>query len=523
MIFERDKKMNYSINCGLISVSEKSGIVPFADSLQKRGVKLLSTGGTASLLKRNNIPTVQISDYTGFPEIMDGRVKTLHPKIYGGILSRQDVDESVRTQYGIEEIELVVVNLYPFERIASAPDSDIAMVIENIDIGGVALLRAAAKNYKYVTTIVDVNDYLPILTRIQNGSLTEELRFELAKKAFSYIAAYDIAISNYFTKQNDGEFPDILLEKFQKRQILRYGENPHQQAALYVESENNTEESISPITPIQGKALSFNNIVDADTALACVKNFSEPACVIIKHANPCGVAIGSSLLDAYKKAYLADPFSAYGGIIGVNRTLDLETVEVMIENQFVEVIIAPNIENNALSYLKKKPTIRLLLSAASQTFPKMEYKRVCGGMLVQTRDTTFLNEITINCVTERKPTPLEYQNLLFAWRVVPFVKSNAIVIAKNEMTIGIGAGQTSRIWSSKIAMMKAADAGFDLQGCVMASDAFFPFRDSVDAAANVGISAIIQPGGSMRDKEVIKAADEANIAMLFTGIRHFRH
>ncbi len=509
--------MNDLIRCGLISVSEKSGIESFADSLHRMGVKLLSTGGTASLLRKNNIPIIPISDYTGFPEIMDGRVKTLHPKIYGGILSRKDQDQFVMKQYGIEEIELVAVNLYPFERVASSPDSDLA--IENIDIGGVTLLRAAAKNYKYVTVIVDSNDYLPVLTHIQKGTLTEEIRFELAKKAFSHVAAYDIAIANYFIQQNDAKFPNIFLAKYQKKQMLRYGENPHQQAALYVESDI----VVPPFNQIQGKELSFNNIVDTDTALSCVRNFSEPACVIVKHANPCGVAIGGDSFSAYKQAYLADPTSAFGGIIALNRSLNLQTAIEIVENQFVEVIIAPSIEKSARNYFSKKPNVRLLQYDIHQDFPKTECKRVYGGLLMQACDNVSFDETTLSCVTKREPSPSEYQNLLFSWRVAKFVKSNAIVLAKNQMTIGIGAGQMSRIDSTKIATMKAVDAGFDLQGSVMASDAFFPFRDGIDAVAQVGVSAVIQPGGSMRDKEVIAAADEANIAMLFTGIRHFRH
>lgn len=520
---EKGKNMNDLVRCGLISVSEKSGIEDFADSLHKMGVKLLSTGGTASLLKKNNISVVSISDYTGFPEIMGGRVKSLHPKIYGGILSRKDQDQFVMKQYGIEEIELVVVNLYPFEQIVSSSDSDLAMAIENIDIGGVALLRAAAKNYKYVTVVVDSNDYSPVLLHIQKGTLTEEIRFELAKKAFLHVAAYDIAIANYFTQQDSAKFPDVLFAKYQKKKMLRYGENPHQEAALYVEPESALEFAVPFFNQIQGKELSYNNMVDADTALSCVKCFSEPACVIVKHANPCGAAIGSNSFIAYKQAYLADPASAFGGIIALNRPLDLKTATEIIKNQFVEVIIAPGIEDSALYCFSKKPNVRVLQYDINQRAAETEYKRVYGGLLMQTSDNICFDEATLSCVTKRKPASSEYQNLLFAWRVAQFVKSNAIVLAKNKMTIGIGAGQSSRIYSIKIALMKALDAGFDTQGSVMASDAFFPFRDGVDAAEKAGISAIIQPGGSMRDNEVIAAADEANIAMIFTGIRHFRH
>lgn len=515
--------MNDSIRCGLISVSEKTGIISFANSLHRMGVTLLSTGGTASLLEENNIPMTLISDYTGFPEIMNGRVKTLHPKIYGGILSRQEQDQSVMRQYEIEAIQLVVVNLYPFERVASSSVSDSETIIENIDIGGVTLLRAAAKNYKYVTVIVDSNDYEFVLTNMQQGTLTEAIRFELAKKAFSYVAAYDIAIAQYFSKQANITFPDSLLEKYQKKKMLRYGENPHQQAALYSKTENPAEIAVPYFDQMQGKELSFNNIVDADTALSCVKGFSEPACVIVKHANPCGVAVGGDALVAYQQAYLADPISAFGGVIAFNKPLDLKTVTEIINNQFVEVIIAPNIENDVFNALSEKPNVRLLQYDINRDFQEVEYKCVYGGLLMQTRDNVSFNEGLLNCVTKKKPSSSEYQDLLFAWQVVQSVKSNAIVFAKNKMTMGIGAGQTSRIYSVKIATMKAKDAGLVLKGSVMASDAFFPFRDGVDAAAKAGIAAIIQPGGSMRDDEVIAAADEANIAMLFTGIRHFRH
>lgn len=509
--------MSDVIRCGLISVSEKAGIESFALALHQMGMKLLATDGTASLLKKNNIPGVSISDYTGFPEIMDGRVKTLHPKIYGGILARKGQDQSVMAQYGIEEIELVVVNLYPFERVASSVDHDCAKVIEHIDIGGVTLLRAAAKNYKYVTVVVDFRDYDRVLLYMQKGTLTEEIRFELAKKAFAHVAAYDIAIANYFNREEGEKFPEMYFASYQKKQMLRYGENPHQQAALYVKSES----ELSYYKQLQGKELSFNNMVDADTALTCVKSFAEPACVIVKHANPCGVAVSSDVLTAYQQAYLADRTSAFGGIIALNRPLDLRTATEMIENQFVEVIIVPGIENNALSFLSRKPNVRVLEYDINLQLVETEYKRVYGGLLMQTSDVVPFDEAT--CVTKRKPTTLEYQNLLFAWRVAQFVKSNAIVFASNLMTVGIGAGQASRIYSTKIAKMKALEAGFDLQGAVMASDAFFPFRDGIDVAAEVGISAIIQPGGSVRDEEVIAAADEANIAMMFTGIRHFRH
>ncbi len=510
--------MSYVIRCGLISVSEKVGIVAFAEALHKMEVKLLSTDGTASLLKKNSIPVVPISDYTRFPEIMDGRVKTLHPKIYGGILARKGQDQSVMEQYGIEEIELVVVNLYPFERVADSGD-DLANVVENIDIGGVTLLRAAAKNYKYVTVIVDFRDYARVLLHMQNDTLTEDIRFDLAKKAFAHVAAYDIAIANYFNREKGENFPEIYFVSYQKKQRLRYGENPHQQAALYDESERGS----AYYKQIQGKELSYNNKVDADTALACVRNFSESACVIVKHANPCGVAVSSDILTAYQRAYVADRASAFGGIIAFNRPLDSLTATEIIKNQFVEVIIAPSVKVSALDCFSEKPNVRVLQYDAHKQISETEFKSVYGGLLIQSSDSISFDEATLSCVTKREPTQLEYQDLLFAWRVAQFVKSNAIVFAKNKMTIGIGAGQASRIYSTKLALMKALEAGFDTRGAVMASDAFFPFRDGIDEAANAGISAIIQPGGSMRDEEVITAANEANIAMLFTGIRHFRH
>lgn len=515
--------MGYAIHCGLISVSEKSGILDFARGLYERGVKLLSTGGTATLLNQNQIPTISISDYTGFPEIMDGRVKTLHPKIYGGILSRQGKDQAVLREHNICAIQLVVVNLYPFQQVTLSKDCDLQKALENIDIGGVTLLRAAAKNYKEVTVLVDPRDYLPTLEKIEAGTLTEERRFELAQKAFSHVAAYDIAIANYFNQQTKTLFPETLLTCYQKKESLRYGENPHQEAAFYVESNASLEKTPSPIQKLQGKELSFNNISDADTAFSCVKDFSEPACVIVKHANPCGVALGTNLVEAYRKAHQADPISAFGGIIAFNRPLDLETAEEITRTQFAEVIIAPSFYPKSLQWVSQKPNMRVLQYDLKQRPTELEYRRVCNGMLVQTRDQPIFDEASLRCVTKRQATQEEYRDLLFANHVAQYVKSNAIVYAKNRATIGIGAGQPSRIDSAKIACMKALDAGLPVQNAVMASDAFFPFRDGIDFAAKAGISAIIQPGGSLKDQEVIKAANEANLAMIFTGVRHFRH
>ncbi len=511
----------------LISVTEKNGIVEFSRALFDMKINLLSTGGTAHLLQKNDIPVTLISDYTKFPEIMDGRVKTLHPKIYGGILGRKGEDDHIMNHYDIDKIDLVVVNLYPFQQIIQNPKCSLSTAIENIDIGGVTLIRAAAKNYQYVTVIVDPNDYSTVLTHLENGTLTELKRFELAKKAFQYIADYDAAIANYLNGDHQALFPSTYSPQYLKKQDLRYGENPHQTAAFYRESENSDDQTISSATQLQGKALSFNNIADADTALECVKHFSAPACVIVKHANPCGVAIGNNILEAYQKAFDADPTSAFGGIIAFNKKLDFSTAKSILEKQFVEVIIAPQVEDEARIYLQTKTNIRILTHKVNayqnQSIPSLDYKRVKGGLLIQASDSIPLNTSTLQCVSNRTPTENEYQDLLFAWKVVKFVKSNAIVIAKNLVTLGIGGGQTSRVYSAKIASMKAADVGQDTLGAVMASDAFFPFRDGIEMAAQAGISAIIQPGGSMRDTEIIEAANAANIAMLFTGIRHFRH
>ena len=518
-----------SIRRALISVSDKSGIVDFAKSLHDAGVAILSTGGTAKLLADENIPVTEVSDHTGFPEMMDGRVKTLHPKIHGGILGRRGKDDEVMTTHNIDPIDLVVVNLYPFAETIARPDCTLADAIENIDIGGPTMVRSAAKNHNDVAIVVNPSDYDAVITEMKtdNNTLTNATRFDLAVKAFEHTAHYDGMIANYLGKITaDSEhslFPRTFNTQYIKTQDMRYGENPHQNAAFYKEH-NVSEACIATSTQIQGKELSFNNIGDTDAALECVKQFAdEAACVIVKHANPCGVAIGSSLLEAYDRAYSTDPESAFGGIIAFNQELDAETAAAIIDRQFVEVIIAPSISAEAKEAVASKKNIRLLECGqwSSEVAHRYDYKRVNGGLLVQDADLLVSNEIKV--VTKRVPTEEEMRDLIFSWKVAKFVKSNAIVYGKNDMTIGVGAGQMSRINSARIAGIKAEHAGLDVPGSVMASDAFFPFRDGIDAANEVGIKAIIQPGGSMRDNEVIEAADEHGMAMIFTSMRHFKH
>ncbi|MFZ5592837.1 MAG: bifunctional phosphoribosylaminoimidazolecarboxamide formyltransferase/IMP cyclohydrolase [Pseudomonadota bacterium] len=519
------------IKRALISVSDKTGVVEFARALRERGVEILSTGGTAKLLSGNGIEVIEVSDYTGFPEMMDGRVKTLHPKIHGGLLGRRGVDDGVMADHGIGCIDLVAVNLYPFEKTVANPACVLDDAIENIDIGGPAMLRSAAKNHAAVTVVVDAADYAKVLAEMDanNDAVSAATRFSLAVKVFEHTARYDGAIANYFGAIQDngehGRFPRTYSVQFAKAQDLRYGENPHQQAAFYVEREQR-EASVSTARQIQGKELSFNNIADTDAALECVKSFGEgPACVIVKHANPCGVALGSTLLEAYDRAYATDPTSAFGGIIAFNQPLDATTARAIIERQFVEVIIAPAVLDEALPILAAKSNVRVLASGAwgAERMPGLDYKRVTGGLLVQDRDLGMVGRADLKVVTRRAPTEQEMRDLLFTWKVAKFVKSNAIVYSKDNTTIGIGAGQMSRVYSARIAAIKAADAGLTVKGSVMASDAFFPFRDGLDSAAEVGITAVIQPGGSMRDQEVIDAANEYEIAMVFTGMRHFRH
>jgi phosphoribosylaminoimidazolecarboxamide formyltransferase/IMP cyclohydrolase len=517
------------IQRALISVSDKTGVVEFARQLHQRGVEILSTGGTASLLAENSIPVIEVSDYTGFPEMMAGRVKTLHPKIHGGILGRRGIDDAVMQQHAIAPIDMVVVNLYPFEQTVAKPACDLAAAIENIDIGGPTLIRAAAKNHASVTVLVDSADYPRVLDEMASGqgAVGDALRYQLAVKTFAHTARYDGAIANYLGALSlEGEkqaFPQTLSLQYRQVQSMRYGENPHQAAAFYVEHQE-AEASVATAGQLQGKELSYNNVADTDAALECVKQFTDgPACVIVKHANPCGVARGASLVEAYERAYSTDPESAFGGIIACNQMLDAETAKAIIDRQFVEVIIAPEISPDALPLLAEKKNVRVLSCGAwpETAAGRLDFKRVTGGLLVQQADLALLNESRV--VTRRAPTDSEMNDLLFAWRVAKFVKSNAIVYARDHMTIGVGAGQMSRVNSARIAGIKAEQAGLRVQGSVMASDAFFPFRDGIDQAAAAGISAVIQPGGSMRDVETIAAADQHGMAMVFTGMRHFRH
>ncbi len=513
----------------LLSVSDKTGIVEFARTLLTHGIELLSTGGTYRLLVENNLAVTEVADYTGFPEMMDGRVKTLHPKIHGGILGRRDQDGAVMQQHGIRAIDLVVVNLYPFAATIARPDCDLALAIENIDIGGPTMLRAAAKNNRFVATVVKPEDYAVLSAELarHEGTVSAELRFDLAVKTFEHTAAYDAAVANYLggrVEQGSEQFPRTFSVQFNKAQDMRYGENPHQKAAFYVESEID-EASVARAEQLQGKELSYNNVADTDAALECVKQFDQPACVIVKHANPCGVAVASDIATAYDLAFATDPTSAFGGIIAFNKVLDAATAEAIVARQFVEVIIAPDISADALSVLAEKKNIRVLNCGAlpEVTQAGLDYKRVVGGLLLQDRDQGSVRESDLKVVSERAPNEDEMRDLLFCWQVAKFVKSNAIVYARNQQTIGVGAGQMSRVYSAKIAGIKAADENLQVAGSVMASDAFFPFRDGIDAAAQAGITAVIQPGGSMRDQEVIDAANEAGMAMVFTGMRHFRH
>jgi phosphoribosylaminoimidazolecarboxamide formyltransferase / IMP cyclohydrolase len=519
--------MNKPITRALISVSDKSGIVEFCRELNLLGVEILSTGGTARVLADHSLPVLEVSEYTGFPEMMDGRVKTLHPKIHGGILGRRGIDDTIMAANGINPIDLVVVNLYPFEQTVANPDCDFETAIENIDIGGPTMIRAAAKNHADVAVVVNPADYDSILAELKSNqkSLSQQTRFNLALKSFEHTGRYDTAISIYLAKINQQQFPETLNLQFYLSQTMRYGENPHQQAAFYREKAP-AFGTIAAARQLQGKELSYNNIADADAALECVKSFDEkPACVIVKHANPCGVAVADNLLSAYDNAYKTDPTSAFGGIIAFNRELDKDTAAEIIKRQFVEVIIAPTITNTAKAVLQGKQNIRVLECGNWHTRKAndLDFKRVAGGILVQDRDTGMINLNDIKVVSKRKPTDQEMSDLLFAWKVAKFVKSNAIVFCKNNQTIGVGAGQMSRVYSAKVAALKAADEGLFVKGSVMASDAFFPFRDGIDSAAEAGITAVIQPGGSVRDDEVIAAADEHNISMVFTSMRHFRH
>ncbi len=518
------------ITRALISVSDKTGILDLAKELVTFGVEILSTGGTAKLFRDAGVPVKDVSEFTGFPEMLDGRVKTLHPKVHGGILGMRSNPDHVATMKanGIENIDMVVVNLYPFEATVAKSDCTLEDAIENIDIGGPTMLRSAAKNNADVTVITDPVDYRIVLDEMRGsaGAVGKATNFRLAVKVYQHTAAYDGAISNWLGRklsEEDAQFPSTLTFQYKKAQGMRYGENPHQSAAFYVEKEVQ-EASIATARQIQGKELSYNNIGDTDAALECIKQFSEgPACVIVKHANPCGVAIGSNLLDAYDRAHRTDPESAFGGIIAFNGELDSETAKAICDRQFVEVIIAPSVSAAASEIVATKKNVRLLECGVwpAQSRSRLDFKRVNGGLLVQGADLDLHADLKV--VTKRQPTEQEMIDLLFTWRVAKFVKSNAIVYGRDGMTIGVGAGQMSRVNSARIAAIKAEQAGLDVTGAVMASDAFFPFRDGIDNAAAVGISAVIQPGGSMRDAEVIAAADEHGMAMVFTGMRHFRH
>ena len=518
------------VSRALISVSDKNGIVDFARALNALGVELLSTGGTFRLLQENNIAVTEVSDYTGFPEMMDGRVKTLHPKVHGGILGRRGTDDAVMAEHAIKPIDMVIVNLYPFAATVADPNCTLPNAIENIDSGGSTMVRSAAKNHKDVAIVVNSSDYTTVLEEMQanEGQLDYNTRYALMVKAFEHTAGYDGMIANHFgardTDNKERDFSDTFNVQYFKTQEMRYGENPHQKAAFYTEA-NPIEASVATAKQLQGKELSFNNIADTDAALECVKQFDEPACVIVKHANPCGVSVAVDIGAAYDLAFATDPESAFGGIIAFNRELDAKTAEAICEKQFVEVIIAPAVSADALAVVAAKKNVRLLEcgSWGNQRPQDFDYKRVNGGLLIQDRDNGMITEQDLKVVSKRVPTDTEMTDMLFAWKVAKMVKSNAIIYAKNNQTIGVGAGQMSRINSARIAGIKAEHAGLEVVGAVMASDAFFPFRDGIDNAGEAGISCIIQPGGSMRDDEVIAAANEHGMAMVFTGMRHFRH
>lgn len=518
----------------LLSVSDKTGLVELAKALAARGIELLSTGGTARAIRDAGLPVKDVSDITGFPEIMDGRVKTLHPKVHGGLLGRRGVDDVVMAEHGIDGIDLLVLNLYPFERVTADPNAKFDDIIENIDIGGPAMLRAAAKNFAYVAVATDPAQYAGIVEELgaNDGRLSAQTRFRLGVAAFNRVAQYDARISDVLSAiempsdegaKHRAQFAAQANGNFVKVMDLRYGENPHQQAAFYRDL-HPAPGSLATFVQLQGKELSYNNIADSDAAWECVRQFDAPACVIVKHANPCGVAVGAACGDAYELAYATDPTSAFGGILAFNRTLDAATAKTILDRQFVEVLIAPDYEEAALDYAKKKANVRVLripMAPASKNF--IDTKRVGSGLLMQTADDRVVSRDELKVVSKVAPTEAQFADLLFAWKVAKFVKSNAIVYAKDQRTIGVGAGQMSRVYSARIAGIKAVDANLVVPGSVMASDAFFPFRDGIDAAAEAGIKAVIQPGGSMRDNEVIAAADEHGIAMVFTGVRHFRH
>ena len=515
------------IKRALISVSDKSGIVDLANALVNQfNIEIISTGGTLKELVEAGVPAIEVSSFTGFPEMMDGRVKTLHPKVHGGILARRDLDQEVMQENDILPIDLVVVNLYPFAETIAKENVTLEMAIENIDIGGPSMVRSSAKNNKYVSIVVDPKDYLPVLDEMKknDGALTQETRSSLARKAFEHTASYDSTIASYLSSLGSEDFPSSIFGKYKIKEQMRYGENPHQKAAFYIE-DSKIKTGLGNAIQVQGKQLSYNNIADTDAAIECVRTFKEPSCVIVKHANPCGVASSDkNITEAYQNAFESDPTSAFGGIIAINRKLDGKTALRINDNQFVEVIVAPGIDEEAKEVLAKKENIRLLdLQTMDDPVRGYKFMSVTDGLLMQETDNGQISEKDFKIVSKRQPTKEEIKDCLFAWKVCKFVKSNAIIFAKDNQTIGVGAGQMSRIDSTQIAASKAKERGFETKGCSMASDAFFPFRDGIDAATAMGISSIIQPGGSIRDDEVIEAADEANVAMIFTGMRHFRH
>ncbi len=515
----------FTVRRALISVSDKRHLIPFAKGLAELGVEILSTGGTARSIREAGVDAIDVSDKTGFPEIMGGRVKTLHPVVHGGLLGRRGTDESVMAEHGIEPIDLLVVNLYPFEETIARPDASLDDAIENIDIGGPAMIRAASKNHAGVAVVVDPADYDAVLEGIRGQALEIDERRRLAAKAYAHTAAYDTAITRYLsTSLGDDALGESQLYAGRLVEKMRYGENPHQAAAFYRDQQVGPG-SLAAARQLNGKALSYNNIADSDAALECVKQFDQPACVIVKHANPCGVAVAGTISEAYDKAFKTDPTSAFGGIIAFNRPLDEDTAGKIIERQFVEVIVAPEVADGARKVVAAKKNVRLLETGSwpADLHAGFDYKKVSGGLLVQETDLGRIGESDLTVVTKKAPTADQLRDLLFAWTVVKYVKSNAIVFCKDNMTIGVGAGQMSRVYSTKIAAIKAADEGLAVEGSVMASDAFFPFRDGIDAAAEHNIAAIIQPGGSMRDDEVVQAANEHGLAMVFTGMRHFRH
>ena len=515
----------FSVRRALVSVSDKRDLIPFATGLAELEIEIVSTGGTCRQLRDAGIVAIEVSEKTGFPEIMDGRVKTLHPAIHGGLLGRRGTDEGVMREHKIEPIDLLCVNLYPFEQTIARAGASIDDAIENIDIGGPAMIRAASKNHDGVAVVVDPDDYDSVLEALRSDALTLEYRRRLAAKAFAHTASYDTAITQYLSRQlQDDPLGERFLYAGKLIEKMRYGENPHQDAAFYID-QCAAAGSLATARQLQGKALSYNNIADCDAALECVRQFADPACVIVKHANPCGVAVAGDILGAYEKAFQTDPTSAFGGIVAFNRPLNATTAALIIERQFVEVVVAPKVDDGATAVLAGKKNVRVLETGDCDAGPAAGFnlKKVSGGLLVQNTDLGRITADDLKIVTKKAPSAGQLDDLLFAWTVVKYVKSNAIVFCKDKMTIGIGAGQMSRIYSTKIAAMKASDEGLAVAGSVMASDAFFPFRDGIDAAAETGIAAIIQPGGSMRDDEVIRAADEHGLAMVFTGMRHFRH